>query len=125
MQEIACAEKLRHRNVCALRETIVSKTHIYLISELCTGGEVFEKLNSIKDGTCTDGGEIGPAGVFPEKEAATIVRQMLEGVGYMHSEGFVHRDLKPENFLFAEPWDRGTGRDVTVKLIDFGGRAQL
>jgi tRNA A-37 threonylcarbamoyl transferase component Bud32 len=33
---------------------------------------------------------------IPETEAAGIIRQLLEGLGYMHESGFVHRDLKPE-----------------------------
>ncbi len=41
-----------------------------------------------------------------------IVEQALEGLGWMHSKGWVHRDVKPENFLVND--------EGQVKLIDFG-----
>jgi serine/threonine protein kinase len=42
----------------------------------------------------------------------TIVDQMADGLGYMHSKGWVHRDIKPENFLVND--------EGQAKLIDFG-----
>ncbi|CAK9071214.1 unnamed protein product [Durusdinium trenchii] len=58
-----------------------------------------------------------------EVEAKYIFRQLLEGVGYMHSKNVIHRDLKPENILIAAsrelpPPMSGTLREV--KIADFG-----
>jgi meiosis-specific serine/threonine-protein kinase MEK1 len=37
-----------------------------------------------------------------ENECRTVVRNILEGVGYIHERGYMHRDLKPENILLCE-----------------------
>eukprot|EP00438_Fugacium_kawagutii_P030378 Skav226475 [mRNA] locus=scaffold4441:56459:56698:- [translate_table: standard] len=54
--------------------------------ELCTGGELFDRIIEV--------------GQFTEKDAAIVVQQMLSAVFYMHKRQVCHRDLKPENFLF-------------------------
>ena len=108
--EIEISKKLSHQSVCTVHEVFESKTHVYFIMEMCTGGELYDKLNEVKDSPLplVDGGERGPGGCFPEDDAATIIRQVLEAVQYTHSKGIVHRDLKPENFLLSVPWrDRG------------------
>lgn len=53
-------------------------------------------------------------GQYSEKDAANIVRQILEGVSYMHNNGIAHRDLKPENLLAMDD-----NCDI-VKISDFG-----
>ncbi|GAB1317118.1 Serine/threonine-protein kinase ATG1 (Fragment) [Madurella fahalii] len=52
---------------------------------------------------------------FPEREARLISSQVLEGLGFMHDNGFVHRDLKPGNIMVVE-----AGPDWFVKIGDFG-----
>ncbi|VUC30281.1 unnamed protein product [Clonostachys rosea] len=52
---------------------------------------------------------------FSEAEAAPIVAQVLEGLQFMHSSGFVHRDLKPGNIMVVEK-----GPSWYVKIADFG-----
>lgn len=51
---------------------------------------------------------------FSEKEAATIIQQILQAVAYCHAIGIVHRDLKPENVLIDKELNN------TLKIIDFG-----
>ncbi|CAH0048914.1 unnamed protein product [Clonostachys solani] len=52
---------------------------------------------------------------FPEEEVKQIAFQLLEGLGYMHENGFAHRDLKPANILVSEP-----SPNWWVKISDFG-----
>jgi calcium-dependent protein kinase len=69
--------------------------------ELCSGGELFEKISAI--------------GNFTEHDAANLFRQMMNALNYCFTKKICHKDLKPENFLFASK-----APDASVKLIDFG-----
>jgi serine/threonine protein kinase len=48
-----------------------------------------------------------------EDEILYIMKQILQGLSYIHSWGYIHRDLKPENFVINQ-------RTMEVKMIDFG-----
>lgn len=58
-------------------------------------------------------------GSYSEHDAALLVRQILEGIDYMHKHGVVHRDLKPENLLCANP-KTDTSKQSVIKIADFG-----
>ena len=74
---------------------------------MCTGGELFDRIIAK---TQSDEGH------FSEKDAAKLVRDILDAIRYCHDvKGIVHRDLKPENFLFLTE-----AEDSPVKIIDFG-----
>lgn len=100
-QEIAIMKDLDHPNVIKLFETFEDHRNIYLVMELCTGGELFDRI--ISEGRLT------------EKQAAVLMKQMFSAVHYLHSNNIMHRDLKPENFLFLD-----SARDSPLKIIDFG-----
>lgn len=102
-QEIAIMKVMDHPNIIKLYETFEDRRHLYLVMELCTGGELFDKIIE--------------AGHFREMDAAVVVSHILHAIFYMHKNGVCHRDLKPENFLFLskDPIDQNQ-----LKLIDFG-----
>ena len=95
--------KLDHPNIVRLEEVYESQSEIYLVQELCLGGDLFDRLDEQPDYCYTEG------------QCARLVKQMLCAVRYLHSRGIVHRDLKLENFLFC-----GTAADAELKMIDFG-----
>jgi len=99
-REIDIMKKLNHVNIIQLQEVFDEPDHIYLILELITGGELFDQIVS--------------RGSYSEKDAANIVKQILEAVQYMHSNGIAHRDLKPENLLCSGP------ANEIIKVTDFG-----
>eukprot|EP00439_Symbiodinium_sp_Y106_P051772 s953_g6.t3 len=102
-QEIQIMKTMDHPNIIKLYETFEDRKHIYLAMELCTGGELFDRIIEV--------------GQFTEKDAAIVVQQMLSAVFYMHTRGVCHRDLKPENFLFLS---KGPIENTLLKIIDFG-----
>eukprot|EP01055_Gregarina_sp_Pseudo9_P005698 Gregarina_sp_Pseudo_9__5697@NODE_815_length_2174_cov_11_253396_g766_i0_p1_GENE_NODE_815_length_2174_cov_11_253396_g766_i0NODE_815_length_2174_cov_11_253396_g766_i0_p1_ORF_typecomplete_len604_score87_23Pkinase/PF00069_25/2e78Pkinase_Tyr/PF07714_17/1_1e43EFhand_7/PF13499_6/8_7e12EFhand_7/PF13499_6/1_7e16EFhand_8/PF13833_6/6_6e06EFhand_8/PF13833_6/1_7e05EFhand_8/PF13833_6/1_3e08EFhand_11/PF08976_11/2_8e05EFhand_11/PF08976_11/5_7e11EFhand_1/PF00036_32/4_2e03EFhand_1/PF00036_32/9_2e05EFhand_1/PF00036 len=104
-REILIMKSLDHPNIIRLFEVYEDEKHLYLIMELCTGGELFDRI--IKSGHLS------------ERYAATIMRQVFSAVAYCHSLNIMHRDLKPENLLFADP-----SPISPLKVIDWGFAAQ-
>lgn len=90
-----------HPNIVQLFETYEDKSKVYLIMELVTGGELFDRIVE--------------KGSYTEKDASYLIRQVLEAVDYMHEQGVVHRDLKPENLLYYNP-----AEDSKIMISDFG-----
>eukprot|EP00930_Biecheleria_cincta_P055316 TRINITY_DN41645_c0_g1_i1.p1 TRINITY_DN41645_c0_g1~~TRINITY_DN41645_c0_g1_i1.p1 ORF type:complete len:484 (+),score=101.28 TRINITY_DN41645_c0_g1_i1:61-1512(+) len=101
--EIAIMKKLDHPSIIKLYESFEDRQYIYLIMELCTGGELFDRIVE--------------ANHFTETQAAIIMKQMISSIYYLHSNHICHRDLKPENFLFQTKTEIETD---LLKLIDFG-----
>ncbi|KAL7066846.1 protein kinase domain-containing protein [Cryptosporidium serpentis] len=87
-QEMQLLSTLDHPNIARLYESFEDYNSIYLIMELCKGGELFNRLTQVN--------------IFPERVAAHLLKQILSAVSYCNSKGIVHRDLKPENFLFVK-----------------------
>jgi len=92
---------LDHPRVIKLVETHETENSLYFITEILTGGELFKRIRS--------------KGVFHEASAVTVLKHVLETVGYLHSKGYMHRDIKPDNIMIATK-----GCDHDIKLIDFG-----
>ncbi|KAG5185335.1 calcium-dependent protein kinase [Tribonema minus] len=106
-REIEILRRVRHPNIIALVAVYEDDRYIHLVTELCTGGELFDRI--IKK---TESAE----GRYSERDAARIVRNILSGIAYCHTQhNICHRDLKPENFLFKRADD-----DTQIKIIDFG-----
>jgi len=102
-REINIMQKLRHKNIVQLIDMYETPNDLFLVLELVSGGELFD--------------QIVERGSYTESDAAGLVRQILEGISYMHSHGVVHRDLKPENLLcqsanFIKIADFGLSKDV-------------
>jgi serine/threonine protein kinase len=81
-KEISIMKMVRHRYVVGMKEVLASKTKIFIVLELFTGGELFDKIVSV--------------GKMTEDQAKFYFAQLVEGVEYCHSLGVCHRDLKPE-----------------------------
>ncbi|XP_042507299.1 calcium-dependent protein kinase 28-like [Macadamia integrifolia] len=92
-----------HENVVQFYNAFEDESYVYIVMELCEGGELLDRILAKKDSRYT------------EKDAAVIVRQMLKVAGECHLHGLVHRDMKPENFLF-----KSTKENSPLKATDFG-----
>jgi len=102
-QEIFIMCQLDHPGVVRLEEVYESTSEIYLVQELCHGGELFDRLDDQPDYHYT------------EQQCARLVKQMLCAVRYIHTKEIIHRDLKLENFLFTT-----VEATAQLKMIDFG-----
>jgi calcium-dependent protein kinase len=100
--EVDILAKLSHPNIMQIYEFYDDNTNFYIISEFCSGGELFDCISE--------------KGIFTEKEASSILKQILSAICYSHQNNIVHRDLKPENILL----DDKTNNPI-IKLIDWGG----
>lgn len=107
MNEYLILEHLKgHPNIVQLEAAIEGRYHVYFLMDFCSGGDVLESIIE----------QFDQKGVYTEKDAADIMRDMLVAVKYCHNRGVVHRDIKPENFLWQKP--KAGGR--VLKLTDFG-----
>eukprot|EP00939_MAST-03C_sp_MAST-3C-sp1_P003228 g3228.t1 len=104
--EIEILKQLDHPNVVKLYETYEYNNNIYMVMELCLGGELYHRLIDRKE--------------FTETETRRYVSQMLGALSYCHSKGIAHRDIKLANFVF-----KNRTRDSPLKLIDFGFSATM
>lgn len=77
-----------------------SKKKVYMVLELLTGGELFDRIVA--------------KGSYSEADASKLIKEITEAIQYLHSIGVVHRDLKPENLIYA------TENAADIKITDFG-----
>ncbi|XP_026473392.1 phosphorylase b kinase gamma catalytic chain, skeletal muscle/heart isoform isoform X2 [Ctenocephalides felis] len=89
---------LGHPYIIELQDVFESDTFIFLVFELCRNGELFDYLTSVV--------------TLTEKKTKYIMRQIFEGVLFIHKHNIVHRDLKPENILLDD--------NMNIKITDFG-----
>jgi calcium-dependent protein kinase len=105
INEINILKSLDHPNILKVYEYFNTKRKFYIISELCTGGELFDKIQTDK--------------YFNEKASAHVMKQLLSAVAFCHNNNIIHRDLKPENILI-ESEEEYKKEYFTIKIIDFG-----
>lgn len=101
--EIGILLNIRHENIIKLYEIFETPTHIHMVLELVTGGELFERIVD--------------RGYYSERDAAEALRQILDALDYVHTRTpvIIHRDLKPENLLYLDQSD-----NAALKIADFG-----
>ena len=97
-KEIGILKEVKHDNVVNLHEVMSSKDKIFMVMELVTGGDLFDR--------------IAVQGPFKESEGRILFSQILSALTYCHQQGVCHRDLKPENVLLTS--------EGVAKLSDFG-----
>ncbi|KAI2628989.1 Pkinase-domain-containing protein [Xylaria nigripes] len=86
LDELEMLQRLKHPHIVQFVDWFESKDKYYIVTELATGGELFDRI-------CEQG-------KFTEKDASQTIKQILGAVDYLHRNNIVHRDLKPENLLY-------------------------
>ena len=95
--EIDILKKLDHPHIVRAMETFEHRNQIFIVMELCQGGDLYSR------------------DPYTEEEAARIIGSILSAISYMHEFNIAHRDLKYENILFVSDDPKSE-----IKLIDFG-----
>ncbi|XP_061203633.1 death-associated protein kinase 2 isoform X2 [Neopsephotus bourkii] len=101
-REVSILQQILHANIIKLHDIYENKTDVVLILELVSGGELFDFLAQKES--------------LSEEEATRFIKQILDGVNYLHSKKIAHFDLKPENIMLLD-------KNIPIphiKLIDFG-----
>ncbi|XP_025019974.1 death-associated protein kinase 2 isoform X2 [Python bivittatus] len=101
-REVNILQRILHTNIVQLHEVYENKTDVVLILELVSGGELFDFLAQKES--------------LSEEEATRFIKQILDGVNYLHTRKIAHFDLKPENIMLLD-------KNLPIphiKLIDFG-----
>ncbi|KAF8565150.1 hypothetical protein P879_10524 [Paragonimus westermani] len=98
LREVKALKRLNHPNIVKLREVIRENDELFFVFEYMKENlyEMIKRRTKL----------------FPEESIRNIIWQVLDGLSFMHKQGFFHRDMKPENLLCNGP--------DTVKLADFG-----
>lgn len=97
-REISLLRDLRHANIVQYLGCSSSAEHLNIFLEYVPGGSVQTMLNSY--------------GALPEPLVRSFVRQILNGLSYLHGQDIIHRDIKGANILVD---NKGT-----IKISDFG-----
>lgn len=101
LYELDIMKSLDHQNIIEFQEIFVDKHYFHIVMELCYGMNLFDYVQKYKR--------------VEEKAAATVIKQVLKAIKYLHMQEICHRDLKLENIIFTTKND-----DFEIKLIDFG-----
>lgn len=84
LREVAILSSCNHPNIIQFIEVNENENAIFIVMEYAKGGNLFSYISNKKK-------------EITENEAKLIMKQLAEGVKYLHTIGIVHRDLKPEN----------------------------
>ena len=104
--EISIMKDIDYPNIIRIYEIFDEPKRLYIVMELCNGGELFDQILQ-RDS-------------FSESQVAHIMKELLSTLAYIHKKRIIHRDIKPENILLEESGDL-----LNIKLINFSSAVSL
>uniref|UniRef100_A0A6U3VKJ7 Protein kinase domain-containing protein n=1 Tax=Ditylum brightwellii TaxID=49249 RepID=A0A6U3VKJ7_9STRA len=99
--EVLILASLKHRYIVPLIDFFEEKECYFLVMELMSGGDLFDRIGKKKS--------------YSERDARDLCRKMIEAVKFCHDNGIAHCDMKPKNLLLRSEED-----DSFIKMADFG-----
>lgn len=114
LKDVDILKRLDHPNIIRIYEFFSDPQAYYIVTDLCSGGELFDHIIREKN--------------FTEAKCARLLKQVLSALAYCHERNLVHCDIKPENIVFecSDQTSPDTNGPVNIKpknlikLIDFG-----
>lgn len=97
INEFELLRRLDHPNIIKLYEMYDADDCIYVVTELCEGGNLLDHVTSNKS--------------MPEEDVRGVMRQLLGAVRYMHDHSILHRDIKLENIVLVKKRDAATDKN--------------
>jgi serine/threonine protein kinase len=94
---------LSHPNVINAKKIELHQGYLYIVFEYCD----MNLTDFMREKQASESRNL------MEDEIRVIMKQVLQGLEYIHSQGYLHRDIKPENFIIS-------AKSYDVKMIDFG-----
>ena len=98
LEKVTALRDMDHPNILHFREVFHGTRHVWIVSELCTGGDLFAHMQT-----------------NTELDVCDILEQLVQAVGYLHLRGVCHRRIQMENVLYEH-----AAMNAGIKLVDFG-----
>ncbi|KAF7280262.1 serine/threonine-protein kinase PAK mbt [Rhynchophorus ferrugineus] len=100
--EVVIMRDYHHPNIVEMFDSYLVNDELWVVMEFLEGGALTDIVTHSR---------------MDEEQIATVCKQCLKALAYLHSQGVIHRDIKSDSILLA--------LDGRVKLSDFGFCAQV